>query len=152
MLIGKGNPEHVPGRTDMIVPSNSRAFSEFMIKCRPASRISKPAATIDFGSTDDCPRTSACLRHRMARDALFCEGRASLNTQRASVQFLAVERADGSFRFGFFIHGEERKAARLPVMRSIISATSPTWPCCSKDPEDRFQWSQKRDYLRTVSL
>ena len=56
----------------MIVPSNSRAFSEFMIKikCRPASKISKPAATIDFGSTDDCPRTSACLRHRMGADAL----------------------------------------------------------------------------------
>ena len=58
----------------MIVPSNSIAFSEFMIKikikCRPASKISKPAATIDFGSTDDCPRTSACLRHRMGADAL----------------------------------------------------------------------------------
>src|SRR4026207_1506970 len=35
------------------------------------------------------------------------------DTQRASVQFLAVERADGSFRFGFFIHGDERKAARF---------------------------------------
>src|SRR5207253_69204 len=99
----------VPGRTDMIVPSNSRAFSEFMIKCRPASKISKPAATID----SDLPtiareRTLGAVWAR----TLFARTRFA-DTQRASVQFLAVKRADSSFRFGFFIHGDERKAARF---------------------------------------
>src|SRR5204863_2721429 len=65
-------------------------------------------------SISDLPAIASCERTFGAVGArtLFA-GTRFTDTQRASVQFLAVERADGSFRFGFFIHGDERKAARF---------------------------------------
>src|SRR5206468_12509751 len=72
-LLARATRNMVPGRTDMIVPSNSRAFSLFIIEIKPAPRFSKPAATIDFGSTDDCRRMSVCRRRRMGEDALHAD-------------------------------------------------------------------------------
>ena len=53
----------------MIVPSNSIAFSEFMMQsAEPASKISEPAATIDF----DLPAITGerALAATMGADAL----------------------------------------------------------------------------------
>ena len=94
----------------MIVPSNSMAFSEFMIKCRPASKIFEAGRNNRFRVYRRLPANGR-LAAVWAR-TLFARTRFT-DTQRASVQFLAVERADSSFRLGFFIHGDERKAARF---------------------------------------
>src|SRR5580700_228414 len=103
----------VPGRTEVIVPSTSMAFSEFIM----IDRASRPRKTSGAG----CARSNylpALLRETLATAAtrwarpLFASA-GFVDGERTPTDFFAVQCGHSRPGFGVVVHGDEGETARL---------------------------------------
>src|SRR6266550_2681048 len=103
----------VPGRTDMIVPSSSMAFSEFIIGDRASRRSNQINERRLRAINPDLPAITGELAVTALRTRPFFTRARLVYVQCAAVDFLAVERGHGGIGFGLVFHGDERKTARF---------------------------------------
>src|SRR6266446_776611 len=99
----------VPGRTDMIIPSNSIAFFGSMMFDR---RTGPEHSEVGSARSNYLPAEAGVLTVARWTRALFACAR-FVNRERAPGKFLAVERRHGRASFSIVVHSDERKTARF---------------------------------------
>src|SRR5262245_25991088 len=107
----------VPGRTVVIVPSSSIAFSELIIPRLVASaRCADPDAAARRPYQSSIPNLLAKAGETppaVVRTRTFGARTRFINSQRAAVKFTTVERAHRSVGLRTIIHCDERKSTRF---------------------------------------
>src|SRR6267378_5406953 len=101
----------VPGSTEVITPSNSIAFSEFIMV-----RLSEPALKLCDRRLRAIKSDLPAIAHERALCAVCTRplfaGTRFTYIQGAAIQFLAIGRGNRGIGFARVIHGDESKPAR----------------------------------------
>src|SRR5262249_38818352 len=105
----------VPGRTVVIVPSSSMAFSEFSMLILATPRTARPRTFRGpaVQSIPDLPAIAGKGTPPAIRTRTLCARTCFVNSQRSAVKFTAVERAHRGVGLCAIVHRDECKAARF---------------------------------------
>jgi hypothetical protein len=102
----------VPGKTDVMVPSTSIAFSEFIISTVPAApKISGAAGRDQIYLPTFLRETFAAAPAATGWTRTLFASASFIDGQSTAADFFSVKRSHRSTSFGVIVHGDEREAA-----------------------------------------
>src|SRR5438477_3901783 len=131
MLVGQSDPEHGAGKDRHDRSFQLKSFFGVHDREQAGSEILEAGCNNRFRIYRRLPAKERLPPPPYGRGR-SSRGRASLTLRGRPFSSLPLSALIAASASAFSFMVMNAKPRDLPVMRSIISATSPTWPCCSK--------------------